>query len=152
MSSASDFWTPARCDLLTELWASGATARDVANVIGCTRNAVIGKRKRLGLARKERKTVKPRTGYFHTAVVRNVVDEHETTGLAYAPTPETPIEDRLIPVEQRRTLLQLSADVCHWPVGDPREPDFFFCGAPVRSGRPYCGAHCRVAYSRASGM
>lgn len=37
---------------------------------------------------------------------------------------------------------------CHWPEGDPRSHDFSFCGArPVVPGRPYCVAHCRVAYA-----
>ncbi len=31
-----------------------------------------------------------------------------------------------IPMEQRKTLLQLSEKTCHWPVGDPSTPDFFF--------------------------
>ena len=35
---------------------------------------------------------------------------------------------------------------CHWPVGDPRSPDFRFCGCPAHEGLPYCVDHARVAY------
>ena len=37
---------------------------------------------------------------------------------------------------------------CLWPVGDPKQPDFHFCGQPSETGRPYCADHCAVAYHR----
>jgi GcrA cell cycle regulator len=36
---------------------------------------------------------------------------------------------------------------CAWPIGDPATSGFHFCGAPVLAGKPYCGAHCSVAYT-----
>ena len=39
---------------------------------------------------------------------------------------------------------------CSWPVGDPKQPGFHFCGEPAEPGRPYCGEHCHVAYHRKS--
>jgi GcrA cell cycle regulator len=36
---------------------------------------------------------------------------------------------------------------CAWPVGDPTSADFHFCGDTVLSGKPYCAAHCAVAYT-----
>lgn len=35
---------------------------------------------------------------------------------------------------------------CQWPQGEPRSEDFRFCGVPVTPGRPYCTAHCAIAY------
>ena len=35
---------------------------------------------------------------------------------------------------------------CAWPHGDPREPDFHFCGSQRHTGRPYCREHCGQAY------
>lgn len=35
---------------------------------------------------------------------------------------------------------------CQWPVGDPRQAGFHFCGAPVQEGCSYCGEHMRMAY------
>ena len=35
---------------------------------------------------------------------------------------------------------------CRWPVGDPRSPDFRFCGCPAYESLPYCINHARVAY------
>ena len=60
----------------------------------------------------------------------------------------TPTEwDLQIPVEQRIGLLKLTNKTCHWPVGEPRDPGFFFCGAVVHEEEPYCADHCRRAYS-----
>jgi GcrA cell cycle regulator len=50
----------------------------------------------------------------------------------------------------RKTLLELTEDTCHWPVGDPGSPDFFFCGGESNEGSPYCNYHSRVAYQPAS--
>ena len=35
---------------------------------------------------------------------------------------------------------------CFWPFGDPREPEFHFCGAVAIEGKPYCADHCALAY------
>jgi GcrA cell cycle regulator len=38
---------------------------------------------------------------------------------------------------------------CVWPLGDPRKPDFHFCGAPLYSiMRPYCIEHERLAWKQ----
>ena len=55
-----------------------------------------------------------------------------------------------IPVEQRKTLLQLTEKTCRWPVGDPGSTDFFFCGGDTVNDLPYCSYHSRVAYQPAS--
>jgi GcrA cell cycle regulator len=43
-------------------------------------------------------------------------------------------------------LLELTERTCKWPVGDPATEDFWFCGLPVRAGKPYCEAHVGVAF------
>lgn len=35
---------------------------------------------------------------------------------------------------------------CLWPIGDPGDEDFHFCGEPALSGKPYCSEHCARAY------
>jgi hypothetical protein len=51
-------------------------------------------------------------------------------------------------------LLDLTEATCRWPVGDPGEEGFAFCGAAPFKRYPYCVAHCLIAYrpeSRADG-
>jgi GcrA cell cycle regulator len=43
-------------------------------------------------------------------------------------------------------LMDLTERTCKWPIGDPATEDFWFCGLPVQSGKPYCEAHVGVAF------
>jgi GcrA cell cycle regulator len=44
-------------------------------------------------------------------------------------------------VEQRG-----SGSGCLWPIGDPGDADFHFCGADPVPGKPYCQEHAARAY------
>jgi GcrA cell cycle regulator len=35
---------------------------------------------------------------------------------------------------------------CRWPIGEPKHPDFHFCGAAQAPGRPYCALHWQMAF------
>lgn len=43
-------------------------------------------------------------------------------------------------------LEALRAGMCSWPIGEPGEENFHFCGSPSHPGKPYCGKHCAIAY------
>jgi len=43
-------------------------------------------------------------------------------------------------------LMELTERTCKWPVGDQATEDFWFCGLPVKTGKPYCEAHVGVAF------
>jgi GcrA cell cycle regulator len=49
-------------------------------------------------------------------------------------------------VARRKTLLDLEARDCRWPIGEPRNSDFHFCGARAAEGRPYCVLHWGMAF------
>ena len=63
---------------------------------------------------------------------------------------EPEVVDNVIPMGQRRSLLELSESTCRWPIGDPGNADFFFCGGQPVAGLPYCAHHCRIAYQLAN--
>jgi GcrA cell cycle regulator len=42
-------------------------------------------------------------------------------------------------------VLTLNESMCKFPIGDPTDADFAFCGRGV-SGGPYCADHARLAY------
>jgi GcrA cell cycle regulator len=69
-------------------------------------------------------------------------------GVAQEPEPE--LIENIIPIGQRRTLLELNEDTCRWPIGDPASAEFFFCGGKPLTGLPYCSYHSRVAYQPAT--
>ncbi|MET4206889.1 GcrA family cell cycle regulator [Bradyrhizobium sp. LA2.1] len=143
-------WTETRVTVATALYNSGLSAARVAGLIGgVSRNAVIGKMHRGELADPKRKL--PRGSTDQAKGVRQPRQRRvRTRGPVVRvndPANERPIPpsvvDAQIPIEQRRTLAQLDDACCHWPVGDPREAEFFFCGAPKVSDAdvPYCASH-----------
>ena len=48
--------------------------------------------------------------------------------------PDPVAYDNVVPMSQRLSLLELNEATCHWPVGDPSSPDFFFCGGKALTG------------------
>jgi len=148
-------WTDERVEQLKRLWSEGMSASHIAKALGgVTRNAVIGKVHRLGLSGRAKspsssapRPRKARSGGHMLRVSRPSI--RGNTALAYDfdvdPEPEL-IE---IPVEQRKTLLQLNEHTCRWPIGDPGSAEFFFCGGDAVNELPYCSYHSRVAYQPA---
>ncbi|MCC6779627.1 MAG: GcrA family cell cycle regulator [Hyphomicrobiales bacterium] len=153
-------WTDERVETLKKLWTEGLSASQIAAELGgITRNAVIGKVHRLGLSGRAKSpaaaTPRPRKPRPHAHMVRVARPAvRGNTALAQAFEMELEAEpilaDNVIPLGQRRTLLELNEDTCRWPIGDPGNPDFFFCGGQTLTGLPYCAHHCRVAYQPAN--
>ncbi|URQ74449.1 MAG: GcrA family cell cycle regulator [Candidatus Ochrobactrum gambitense] len=57
-----------------------------------------------------------------------------------------PASDVVVPISRRLTLLQLSERTCKWPIGDPLNEDFHFCGSESCESSPYCKYHSRMAF------
>ncbi|MEL6267169.1 MAG: GcrA family cell cycle regulator [Pseudomonadota bacterium] len=47
---------------------------------------------------------------------------------------------------RKLTLLELTERTCKWPIGDPNDDDFHFCGLPAVAGKPYCEHHVGIAF------
>jgi GcrA cell cycle regulator len=148
-------WTDERVELLKKLWSDGLSASQIAAELGgITRNAVIGKVHRLGLSGRAKspssaapRPRKARSSGHMLRVSRPAI--RGNTALAYDYDLEPEPELLEIPIEQRKTLLQLNEHTCRWPIGDPGGSDFFFCGGDTANELPYCAYHCRVAYQPA---
>jgi GcrA cell cycle regulator len=53
--------------------------------------------------------------------------------------------------EMRRIgLAEIGEAHCRWPLGDPMQEDFAFCGLQVARGHAYCPGHCRLVYRATS--
>lgn len=147
-------WNEEKVEQLKTLWSEGYTAHVIAEKIGeLSRNAVIGKANRLNLmARRPYKLslLTPEQRLQHER------ERHErwrrSVGIAprgavqrkCTEKPLVNIEDEKIPMAQRIfDCGELENHHCRWPVGEPGQVGFFFCGSPadLRDGRPYCSAH-----------
>jgi GcrA cell cycle regulator len=132
-------WTDERIEQLKSLWTEGLSASHIAKVMGggISRNAVIGKVHRLGLAGR---ATAPRGERMRLPSAPRHVRVH---------IPEPPIvEEDPIMLEDGSfvTVLTINDRMCRWPIGDPAETEFHFCGRKPKPGSPYCEAHARKAY------
>ena len=66
------------------------------------------------------------------------------------PTPEEEAaRATLVKIEKlarKISLMELTERTCKWPIGDPTDEDFAFCGLPCVPGKPYCQNHVAVAF------
>jgi len=148
-------WTDERVETLKKLWGDGLSASQIAAELGgITRNAVIGKVHRLGLSGRAKSPTsaaprprKPRSQHV-LRVSRPTMRGNTALAQAfeYEVEAEPELVENVIPLGQRRTLLELSEDTCRWPIGDPGAPDFYFCGGHALTAGPYCAYHSRMAY------
>jgi GcrA cell cycle regulator len=173
-------WTEQRIDMLRKLWGQGQTASQIATLLGgVTRNAVIGKAHRLGLTgrpspikregteaaaprrkpaaqRRQQPAIAPMPAPRH-AVAPSAQAAVSVPAERYsAPAPEmaeTRVEPQVAAPKAPsapRVAAQAGSKSCSWPVGDPKQPGFHFCGDVAEAGRPYCAHHCGIAYHRKS--
>ncbi len=157
-------WTEERVETLKKLWADGLSASQIAGRLagGVTRNAVIGKVHRLNLSGRATpvRNAQPRTARksprepsapgrspsMPTAGA-NALKPFQQLAPRPMPLPE-PKPLRLVDSAKdgRITILHLSDKTCKWPIGDPNNEEFCFCGHGPRDGSPYCEYHARMAY------
>ena len=130
-------WTYERIEKLKKLWDEGLTASRIAAELGdVTRNAVIGKAHRLGLS--GRMTAKrPKNGIsiirkkkIHSTSINKIIEISPVIDEPMNPTSFQDIKDGL----------------CRWPLGEPEDVTFKFCGRNTNEGFVYCASHHKQAY------
>jgi GcrA cell cycle regulator len=134
-------WTNERIELLKSSFDAGLTCREIADRIGVSRNAVIGKISRLQLKR-ERALAGPR----RKEIVRTPRRRATAIRLRRPFLRSLEIEEAPIHNGHTCSLFELSAATCRWPISTPGEEDFCFCGNTPLEGLPYCPGHSRLAY------
>ena len=152
-------WNDERVDALKKLWADGLSASQIAGRLrGVTRNAVIGKVHRLGLAGRattsRMKSHRPRVRTAQAA--KRGLMRARPAGIGNSPLKSLyladtepyvpPAEELVIPLNERKYIQTLTESCCRWPIGDPQQPDFHFCGKNKIPGLPYCEVHARRAF------
>lgn len=70
------------------------------------------------------------------------------TGEFFVEQPVSNSVELEIPLQQRKTLLELSDAVCRFPIGDVGEEGFFFCGGQTNDRPPYCAYHTRLCFTQ----
>ena len=142
-------WTTERIELLKGHFAAGLSCRQIANEIGVSRNAVIGKLSRLNLTRDKKPEIRrPRTKSDRSHSVPRV--QLRLLRKLFTEVPPAEASDDAILSEQHCSLLELSEERCRWPINSPGDEGFCFCGNQPLGGLPYCAGHSRLAYQPGS--
>ncbi len=156
-------WTDERVAMLKQLWGEGKTAAEIAKLLGgVTRNAVIGKAHRLKLSGRVspiQQNTRPETVLNRvSARVPGASSGHgATTATSLEARPqvralarelETPMAPRIEEFKGGKgvKLVELRERMCRWPIGDPKDEGFSFCGCESHPDLPYCEYHAKVAY------
>ncbi|MEO6780154.1 MAG: GcrA family cell cycle regulator [Bradyrhizobium sp.] len=141
-------WTDERVELLKRRFEAGLSCRQIADDIGVSRNAVIGKLSRLNLTREKARDARrpaPKAaakGHRPGTVPRLRCQMR----LALYAEPQPAADDEPIHNGHCCSLLELSDARCRWPISTPGADDFRFCGNTPVEGLPYCAGHTRLAY------
>ena len=111
-------WTEDKIKKLKKMWQAGKATAEIAKTLGMSKNSIIGKVHRLNL------TARP------------------------SPIKAEPAPKKKTPVKKVGIvrLIDLKINTCRWPIGDPKDDDFHFCGEQTVTGKPYCLEHCQEAY------
>ena len=80
-----------------------------------------------------------------TALKQEIVAETEA-----APEQKAAPDNNVVPIMRKIALTDLTERTCKWPVGDPTQEDFYFCGCESPENSPYCKYHAKLAYQPVS--
>lgn len=113
-------WTAEKIKQLKKLWSKGKSTVEIGRELGISKNAVVGKVHRLEL--------NARPSPIKKETVKKTVKKKEVK-------------------QGKISLMDLKMNSCRWPIGEPKDADFHFCGKDTVTGKPYCAEHCKIAYT-----
>ncbi len=167
-------WTEKMVEDLKIMWKQGLTTGEIGKRLGVSKNSIVGKVHRLQLdarpspikkkepeevkeIKKEKKCCKSKS--TEQAVEKEkaeVKTEKKVTEKVIEKAPEPVIEEVKTftpkPVTPAKTyngnakLTDLDNHTCRWPIGDPKDENFHFCGRKIKLGQTYCEEHAALAY------
>ena len=166
-------WNEDTIARLRSLWAEGHSTAEIGRRMAVSKNAVVGKAHRLGLAARPspirrdgsglsavraaapRRTVGPT---LPPLVAASVAPESHSplaalavpsvASVVAAPVVAAPAPPATPPVAVRAVPPPRATRTaaCCWPIGEPGTKSFRFCDVEAMSGKPYCAEHAQLAY------
>jgi GcrA cell cycle regulator len=161
-------WTDKKIEKLKKLWEKGLSTAEIGKKLDFSKNAIVGKVHRLGLSNRgspiknahaaEAGTQKPLPlKKPEKEQLKKPIKAEKTKGKeSFRLTKnESAAEEKVRSPGKRGgtlgvSLLDLTLDMCCWPIEDPGSENFRFCGRKVYKNKPYCLEHCAVAYTNSS--
>lgn len=145
-SIVGKLWSQWEKDQTRELWAQGLSASQIAKALntGRSRNSVIGVIHRHGLSerRNERRSATRTVSKDHLHRIR---PKRVRTFEASPPVLRV-VATELPPIDPTLTIYGLTQFTCRYPIGDPDQPDFTYCGRTCDAERAFCVHHHALCY------
>lgn len=170
-------WTDETIAKLRELMAAGHSARTAGAVLGCTKNAIIGKMGRLGIQSthsngRDEKALKVSDAPKKPAPAKPTPAPSATLpplpSISAPPfrIAQRPVIRRFNPARRFPPVIPVATPeagtattvvfqprrprACSWPMWGTTRPTHVYCDEDTVQGRVYCGKHCATAYARVS--
>jgi GcrA cell cycle regulator len=129
-------WDETNAALAVERWRAGDSAAQIGKRLGCTRNSVLGKVHRLGMATRAKPSA---------PAVRKPKPTVQWKAKATPPRPPRAYPVILPEGPGTATILTLEAFMCKWPMSGDGEA-ITFCGAGRAGSGPYCARHTLISH------
>lgn len=159
-------WTDEAVEELKRMWDRGMTTGQIAKALGVTKNSIIGKVHRLCLTarpspikkasvssdkptEKVEKTKKVTKSPKKAEKTEKIEKAENTKSESSAIVVEVKKDSPASAEETNIPLVKLDNHTCRWPLGDPKDDDFCFCGRKIKTGQTYCEEHAAIAYVKA---
>lgn len=138
--------TPETDAILSTMAASGSTAAEIAAVLGCTRNAVIGRAHRQGIRFVGRPKPAAAAKPARAKVVTLAKPAKKPAPIVVIARPTAPAPT---PIWNGPgvTLMELTHNTCRYPLGPKLATATHYCGDKVRDGSVYCAGHHALCYT-----
>lgn len=168
-------WTDEMVEDLRKMWKEGLTTGEIGKRLSVSKNSIVGKVHRLGLSGRPSpiKKKEDSSNADTPAPVKAEKPVKEEKAPAPAKVEKQPKTEAPAPKEEKTeketktaapkghhrfdiykkgktTLTDLDNHTCRWPIGDPKDENFHFCGKKVKVGQTYCEEHSAVAYVKTS--
>ena len=138
-------WNQQKVDDLKKLWNEGVATSRIGEQLGFTKNAVIGKAFRLGLER--RQNSRKKTAQSQSVSSVTIYRETNVSGNSQI-SPKREVTRRREKFSFKKSIVGTgSFKSCQWPIGDPLEEGFHYCGGQNIPTKPYCIEHYKKAYN-----
>ena len=138
-------WNQQKVDDLKKLWNEGVATSRIGEQLGFTKNAVIGKAFRLGLER--RQNSRKKTAQSQSVSSVTMYRETSVPGSSQI-SPKREVTRRREKFSFKKSIVGTgSFKSCQWPIGDPLEEGFHYCGGQNIPTKPYCIEHYKKAYN-----
>lgn len=155
-------WSDDEVETLKKLWGEGVPSGTIAKQLNKTRSSVMGKVNRIGLMHDAQHNAislpnnppdntkfQPRRPLVQQATTPNVRWNYLKKRPAPLPRHQVLYLDDTQP---GISILKIGFGQCRYPLTDPRDENFRFCGEPVaHETKSYCEAHCKRVYQNWSG-